>query len=119
MSIDLSKEQQETLALLHKAPGKRPQFFGSEGSDHLLTMVLELAKHMWVMKERLYAHEAILAELDIDLQERLEQWQQTPQQAAELDAMRTAMINDVFRSVTAKEPTQKRAAGTDDPVPPS
>ena len=115
----MTPEQEEALALLHKAPGKRPQFFNSEGSDHLLTMVLELAKHLWVVKERLYAHEAILSELDIDLRERLESWQQTPAQAAELEAMRSAMIEGLFRSVTAKEPSDARAPGTEDPAPPS
>ena len=40
------------------ARGRRPAFFDKDGVDQLLSMMLELATEVWVVRERLYRVEA-------------------------------------------------------------
>lgn len=108
----------EALELLTRAPGKRPSFLGENALDHMFTMIMELSSQVWVLKERLYAYESLSNQANSTLKQDIEAWAPSPEEAHELEAMRQAMLQNLFRSVTAKEPAAKIPDETKDPAPP-
>jgi hypothetical protein len=82
-------------ALPLDAAGDRPTFFKEAGVDQLLSMVLELAAELWVVRERVYRLEAAGATLK-NLVETLEL---SPEQSAELALMRETFLRALFRSL--------------------
>ena len=82
-------------ALPLDAAGDRPTFFKEAGVDQLLSMVLELAAELWVVRERVYRLEAA-GVVSKDLVETLEL---SPEQSAELAAMRETFLRGLFRSL--------------------
>lgn len=118
MMSDAAPNQQEVLNLLNRTPGKRPQFFAADGMDQMFSMIIELSSQLYVVKERLYAHEAILGDMDIQLADTIDRWEPSEAQAKELQAMRGAMIDNLFRTVTARDPKSAMPPETDDPNPP-
>ncbi|WP_439532243.1 hypothetical protein [Polymorphobacter sp.] len=103
----------DIMALLERAPGKRPHFLEEASLDHMFTMIIELASQTWVLRERLYAHEALDGR-----REAVEAWQPTTEQAAELARMREDMLRDLFRTVLARVPGDSMPDHTADPLPP-
>lgn len=109
----------DILALLERAPGKRPQFLGDASLDHLFAMVMELATQLWVLRERLYVHEDIARRSGAIAGDAIESWTASEEQAAELAEMRAAMIRELFRTVLARDPGVAMPDHTADPVPPA
>jgi hypothetical protein len=99
------------------ASGKRPVFFEQDGVDQLVSMVLELATELWVVKERLYAVEAVADERGLNLRSGVEGWVANEAQATELAAMRARMLSDLFRTLN-REPSS-RSTPSLVPEPPS
>jgi len=82
--------------------GRRPRFFPAAGADEMMSMLLELAAEVWTVKERLYVVEKAAADAGLDLSERIENWQPSEDEAAELDARRKQMLDTMFRSMEAR-----------------
>ena len=79
--------------------GRKPRFFPSAGTDETVSILLELAAEIWTVKERLYVVEKAAAEAGLDLSERIEAWQPSEAESADLDAQRQRMLKNLFRSL--------------------
>ena len=81
-----------------QSDGKRPRFFAESGTDETISMLLELMSELWTVKERLYALERAAEEAGLDLTSRIEAWQPSDSQSAELDDSRQqiqVVVDDV------------------------
>lgn len=87
-----------------QAAGRRSTFFEQEALDHIVTMMVELSTELWVTRERLYAVEAVLGAADPSFGESIARWEPDASQAAELAAMRTRMLGEVFRALEIERP---------------
>jgi hypothetical protein len=81
------------------AAGRRPAFFAQDGVDQLLTMVLELATELWVLRERVFVIEAVAADNGLPLTSGVETYTLSAEQRAELARMRSAMMDQLFRTL--------------------
>ncbi len=81
------------------AAGRRPAFFAPDGVDQILTMVLELATELWVLRERVFVIEAVAAEHGLPLKSAVEGYALSEAQRAELAGMRGEMMNQLFRTL--------------------
>ena len=86
-------------ALPLDAAGDRPTFFKEAGVDQLLSMVLELAAELWVVRERVYRLEAAGEIGGVALKELAERLELSVEQATELAGMREAFLRGLFRSL--------------------
>jgi len=82
-----------------EAGGRRPAFFDQDGMDQLLSMVLELAAELWVVRERVFVVEAVLQTKGVAVSEAIEAFVPTAEQQATLAAMRADMTAQLFRSL--------------------
>jgi len=81
------------------AAGRRPAFFSQDGVDQILTMVLEVATELWVLRERVFVIEAVAAEHGLPLKTAVESYVLSAEQRAELAAMRRVMMDQLFRTL--------------------
>ena len=81
------------------AAGRRPAFFAQDGVDQLLTMVLELATELWVLRERVFVIEAVAGENGLPLKAGVENYVLSTEQQAELARMRSATMDQLFRTL--------------------
>jgi hypothetical protein len=81
------------------AAGRRPAFFSPDGVDQILTMVLELATELWVLRERVFVIEAVAAEHGLPLKSAVESYALSEAQRTELAGMRAEMMNQLFRTL--------------------
>jgi hypothetical protein len=79
------------------ASGRRPAFFAHDGVDQLVTMVLELATELWVVRERVFVIEAVAAQKGLPLKDAVEAYKPSESERAELERMRGTMMNQLFR----------------------
>lgn len=86
---------QDRTPLPKAAKGKRPQFFDDPGTDHLVSMFLELASEVWVLRERLQLLEDVAADKGVILEQELEGYSPPPERAAALAADRQAFIERI------------------------
>jgi hypothetical protein len=96
------------------AAGKRPTFFPEAGVDELLSMVLELAAELWVVRERLYRAEAVAEQKAPGFTALVEGAPLTAEQDADLARMREAFTRGLFRSLG-----RRRGQAGDAAEPPS
>jgi hypothetical protein len=82
-----------------EAAGRRPAFFSPDGVDQILTMVLELATELWVLRERVFVIEAVAADHGLPLKAGVEAYNLSAEQRAELARMRSAMMDQLFRTL--------------------
>ncbi len=92
------------------AKAKRPQFFDDPGTDHLVSMFLELASEVWVLRERLQVLEDVAADKGVILEKELEAHTPSPERAAALAADRQAFIERVTFVLNRELP---ESAGSD------
>ncbi len=81
------------------AAGPRPTFFEGSGVDELMSMVLELAAELWVVRERVYRLEAAAGSKGLDLTTLVESLELTSAQAAQLADLRERFTRGLFRSL--------------------
>ena len=81
------------------ATGHRPAFFDPDGVDQLVSMVVELATELWVVRERVYALEAVAEEMNLPLRRAIENFKPNAEQEQELAAMRSRLLNEIFRTL--------------------
>jgi hypothetical protein len=86
-------------ALPLDAAGDRPTFFKEAGVDQLLSMVLELAAELWVVRERVYRLEAAAGSKGLDLTTLVESLELSRDQAAQLADLRERFTRGLFRSL--------------------
>ena len=79
------------------AQGRRPAFFDKDGVDQLVSVVLELATELWVVRERLFRVESAAADQGMPLRSLVETRALSPEEDAELAQMRAAMTENMFR----------------------
>lgn len=92
------------MTLPMQAAGKRSHFFDNEGTDHLLAMVMELSSQLWVIRERLFALESVIAQSDEELPRKVETWEASPAEAAKLAEMRKSFLSELFRTLDIERP---------------
>ena len=81
------------------AAGDRQTFFREGGVDQLLSMVLELAAELWVVRERVYRLETA-GEVDgVPLRTLAEALELNAEQQAELAGMRESFLRGLYRSL--------------------
>jgi hypothetical protein len=73
------------------AAGHRPAFFPQEGLDQVVSMVLELAADLWVVRERVFILEAVLSKHGT--------YVPTQEEQSTLAKMRADMTAQMFRSL--------------------
>jgi hypothetical protein len=81
------------------ASGRRPAFFGQDGVDQLVTMVLELATELWVVRERVFVIEAVAVKEGLALTHAVETYKPSEAERATLEQMRGTMMNHLFRTL--------------------
>ncbi len=81
------------------AAGRRPAFFAQDGMDQMLSIVLELAAELWVVRERVFMVEAVLQAQGVAVSDAIEAFTPTPEQQATLARMRAEMTAQMFRSL--------------------
>ncbi len=86
-------------ALPLEAGGRRPAFFEQEGIDQLVSMVLELAAELWVVRERGFILERVLAQHGLAVSEAIESYTPTAEEQATLASMRATMTAQMFRTL--------------------
>ncbi len=82
-----------------EATGRRPAFFDQDGMDQMLSIVLELAAELWVVRERVFVMESVLQDQGVPVTEAIEAFVPTKDQAATLAAMRADLTAHMFRSL--------------------
>ena len=91
------KRRRPRIPLSHR--GKRPRFFDSNGTDELMSMVLELTAELWVVKKRLYLLERVAGQAGVPLTPQIEAYDLDASEVAELDERRRVLIATVLRSL--------------------
>ena len=79
------------------ASGRRPAFFDKDGVDQLVSIVLELATELWVVRERLFRVESAAAAEGLPLRSLVETRALPPEEEAELAQIRARMTENMFR----------------------
>ena len=78
---------------------RRQAFFESDSVDQLLSMMLELATELWVVRERLYVLERAAEGCGVSLRKAIEAYQLSSVEEQELKDMRQRMLNELLRNV--------------------
>jgi len=82
-----------------EASGRRPAFFDEPGMDQLLSMVLELAAELWVVRERVFLLEAVLTQQGVAAADAIESYLPTDAEKAVLAKMRAEATANIFRTL--------------------
>jgi hypothetical protein len=90
---------EERMSAPLDANARRQSFFEAESVDRLVSMVLELATELWVVRERLYVLEREAGRLGLPLSEAIEAHRLTPEEQAQLAEMRRRMLGELMRTV--------------------
>jgi hypothetical protein len=88
------------------AAGRNLTFFEQPGVDELLSMVLELAAELWVVRERLYRFEAASQLRAPQLDHSIGDPPLTPAQEVELARLRDDFTRNLFRSLHRRRPAK-------------
>ena len=87
------------------AKGRRPFFLDSPDSDKLLAMIVALVGEVSVVKERLDTHERLAARGKVATVEEIENYAPDEDVEDEREAWRAAMLERVFRIISATRGT--------------
>lgn len=66
-------------SLTRHAKGKRPGFYGTEGMDEAMSMIMVLASEFSVLRDRIDTMEHIAASKGVDLAKEIEQFEAGPE----------------------------------------
>jgi hypothetical protein len=92
------------------AAGPRPTFFAGGGVDELMSMVLELAAELWVVRERVYRLEAAAGSKGLDLTTLVETLDLSAAQTTELADMRERFTRGLFRSLNRESAARSQTS---------
>ena len=79
--------------------GKRPRFFAAHGVDELVSAVLELTSEVSVLRQRMFVLERVAADAGLDLGARIEAYQPSAEERAEMSAMCRQLVEGVLRAL--------------------
>ena len=96
---DPAEDNGAPASLPRTAKGKRPAFFDDPAVDQLLSVTLELASEVWVLRERLAAMEVLADRHDLFKAAELENFAFDAAKAADLAAQRQEFIARLFRTL--------------------
>jgi hypothetical protein len=88
-----------------EASGRRPAFFDEPGMDQLLSMVLELAAELWVVRERVFVLETVLTQQGVTAADAVEAYVPTEDEKAVLAKMRAEATANIFRTLNREHKT--------------
>lgn len=94
------------------AATRRHSFFESDALDRLVTMVLELATELWVLRERVYVLEAEAERLGLPLKQAIEWHVLTGAERDELWKLRRCMLEQILRTVGREHRGEGREPGS-------
>lgn len=77
-----------------------PAFFDHPAIDHLIGVTLELGAELWVQRERMRLMERLLAEKGLVTAQDIAAYQATPEETAELQAERDALVQRLYGILT-------------------
>lgn len=77
-----------------------PAFFDHPAIDHLIAVTLELGAELWVQRERMRLMERLLAEKGLVTAQDIAAYQATPEETAELQAERDALVQRLYGILT-------------------
>jgi hypothetical protein len=97
--------------------GKQLKFFEAQGVDELVSISLQLAQELWVVKERLATVEAAAAKKGVILGDEVERYAFTPEQRATLEAERKAFIDRIFFTLREQAEALEDGADAEPPGP--
>ena len=80
--------------------GRRPAFFDQDGVDQILSMTLELATELAVVRERLFVLERVAARSGLDLTAGIEGFTPNETEAAQMADMRAKLTSNLFRTLS-------------------
>ncbi len=84
-----------------KIKGRNPHFFDDPNTDRLLTMIMELASEVSVMRDRLDTHERLAASKGVYTQDDIEAFRPTDQEAEERAAWRSRFLDRLLKGLYA------------------
>lgn len=93
-----------------KIKGRNPHFFKDPNIDRLLTMVMELASEVSVMRDRLDTHERLAAKKGIYTENDVENFRPDEGEATAREEWRSKFLDRILNALYTeydKEPTSK------------
>jgi len=82
-----------------EASGRRPAFFETPGMDQLLSMILELAAELSVVRERVFILEAVLERQGVTAADAIETYTPSAEESAALAQLRDDATANIFRTL--------------------
>jgi hypothetical protein len=108
-----AKVKKTQTKLRDTVKGKQYRFFDAQGVDELVSISMQLAQELWVVKERLAAVEAAAAKKGVLLGDDVEGYAFTPEQRAIVEDEKKQFIDRVF--FTLREQSEALDADIDEP----
>lgn len=87
---------------LNPIKGRNPHFFDDPNTDRLLTMVMELASEMSVMRDRLDTHERLAARKGVYSEQDIEDFEPTDEEASARSAWRDRFLDRILNALYTK-----------------
>lgn len=87
---------------LNPIKGRNPHFFDDPNTDRLLTMIMELASEMSVMRDRLDTHERLAARKGVYSEEDVESFRPTDDEAKARSEWRDKFLDRILKALYAK-----------------
>ncbi|MBT4740923.1 MAG: hypothetical protein HOH20_14295 [Rhodospirillaceae bacterium] len=84
---------------LTKIKGRNPHFFNDPNIDRLLTMVMELASEVSVMRDRLDTHERLAATKGIYTEDDVENFSPNDDEAAAREEWRSKFLDRILNAL--------------------
>lgn len=87
---------------LNPIKGRNPHFFDDPNTDRLLTMVMELASELSVMRDRLDTHERLAARKGVYSEQDIEDFEPTDEEAKARAAWRDRFLDRILKALYTK-----------------
>lgn len=94
-------EDQVRDAVKHKIKGRNPHFFDDPNTDRLLTMVMELASEVSVLRDRLDTHERLAARHGLYSEEDIESFAPSHEEASARSEWRSRFLDRLLKGLYA------------------
>ncbi|MBL8628358.1 MAG: hypothetical protein JNM81_01930 [Rhodospirillaceae bacterium] len=111
-----AKVKKTQTKLRDTVKGKQYRFFDAQGIDELVSITMQLAQELWVVKERLASVEAAAAKKGVLLGDDVEGYAFSPEQQAILEDEKKKFIDRVF--FTLREQSEALDSDADEPEGP-
>jgi len=82
--------------------GRNPHFFDDPNTDRLLTMVMELASEVSVLRDRLDTHERVASQKSLYTEDDIEEFQPSDEEAAARSKWRSRFLDRLLKGLYAR-----------------